>query len=212
MWTEYTCVYVLACCRPHYIRLLNKGLYYALCGKGVVIFFVPWSFPLESFGVSKVHANVTHFISQFWQLEAKIRPALHVLSLCNLFIRVVTSNLSITPLCTLANASHSVAVYCVVIHILPSPGRSYSDTFLTSGKRGTEMWRGSPEVEAVYAHRLLTGPPAWGFTSHWGTHELHTAPELLLSCSVNKSECWCNFRSTSVYVGFSNKHTGEEKQ
>lgn len=29
---------VLAYCRPHFIKVLNKGLYYAVRGKGVVMF------------------------------------------------------------------------------------------------------------------------------------------------------------------------------
>lgn len=66
------------------------------------------------------------------------------------------------------------------------------------------MWRGSPVVEAVYVNRLLTGslPQALPPTE---PHRSYAAPEQLLSCSVNKSKPWCNVRSNSIYVGYSNK-------
>lgn len=42
-WTHCgsICVYVLAYCRPHFIRVLNKRLYYAVCRKCVVMFCPP---------------------------------------------------------------------------------------------------------------------------------------------------------------------------
>lgn len=115
MWTGFSvgvlCICsVLAYCRPCLIKVLNKGLYYAVCRERCCdVLSLGINYTLESFGVSKCSKSAK--CMQMWpslfhtcfrfeqQPAAKIRRVLHVLSLRNLSNHAVTSNLLITFLC-----------------------------------------------------------------------------------------------------------------
>lgn len=188
MWTvgDLCICSVLAYCGHYFIKVLNKGLYYAVRRNGCDVLSLGINYTLWGHQMQqecKVHANVTQFyftLVLVWceqQLAAKIRRVLHVTCLCNLSNRAVTSNSLITFLCP-SVLSHCVppahrlsaqeccvcvcraAVYCrlsFIFYLLRAAAAQMH--FLKSGKRGAEMWRGSPAVEAVYVNRLLTGSP-----------------------------------------------------
>lgn len=171
----------------------------------------------------KVHASATQFISRLFSTNPQPKlDVLHVQYLRNSFNRAVTSNLSITALCPKFAASVSPTSVpplrlraqdtqvCVHSAALSTVDRHSYFTFCrlqllryifnTRKERGWNAARQSSGGSCV-CEQTPHRQPASGLTSHWATEELHTAPQQLLSCSVNKSKPRCNVRSNSVCVG-----------